>query len=131
MRADAVEPGNLKWRLVAAAPRFLDTRQQRGPSGRVGQVVSSHVATEIDPLPRRRGSYPLVNVLLVPIVSDVHSLQRPPRRGLRLGEILESLLESPSWALSFLDQGEALGERVEAAGDVVEDRDLDRTRRRL
>src|SRR5208282_3992669 len=131
MMADALEPGNLEWRLAAAGPRLLDARQQRGPSGRVGQVVSSHVTTEIDPLPRRRGSYPLVNVLLVPIVGDVHSLQRPPCRGLRLGEILESLLESLSSALSFLGQGEALGERVEAAGDVVEDRDLDRIRRRL
>src|SRR5271157_935898 len=131
MLADAIEPGNLKRRLVAAAPRLLDTCQQRGPSSRVGQVVSSHVATKIDPLPRRRGSYPLVNLLLVPIVSDVHSLQRPPCCGLRLGEILKSWLENLPSALGFLDQGEALGERVEAAGDVVEDRDLGRIRRRL
>ena len=79
MMADAIEPGNLEWRLAAAGPRRLDARQQRGPSGRVGQVVSSHVTTEIDPLPRCRGSDPLVNVLLVPIVSDVHTLQ--PRRA--------------------------------------------------
>src|SRR5208337_398285 len=131
MMADAIEPGNLKWCLAAAAPRLLDARQQRGPSGRVGQVVSSHVTIEIDPLPRRRGSYPLVNVLLVPIVSDVHSLQRPPCCGLRLGEISKSLLENLPSALGFLDQGEALGDGVETAGDVVEDRDLGRIRRRL
>ena len=72
-----------------------------------------------------------MNVLLVPIVSDAHSLQRPPCCGLRLGEVLKSLLEDLPSPLGFLDQGEALGDGVKTAGDVVEDRDPGRIRRRL
>ena len=116
---------------MTGAPGFLDTHLERRPTGRVGQVVSAHVSTEINPLPRRRRAYPFVNPLLIWIIGDSQTFQSSPYGGLRFGQVLESLLEGLPPPLNFLDQGEALGKSVEAAGDVVEDRDIGRIRRRL
>ncbi len=128
MTADQLDPLTDLPGPGTAPGQRLDAGQEVGPSRRVGLVVGPHVPLEVEPVAGGRLTDPLVGRQLVGVIRGLEALKRRPQRRLGLGEQGQRLLDGSPPALAVRHEHQRLGDRLEAAAHLVEERNAARLR---